>query len=55
LQVTAKAGGVAAAAGGEDPVANDFAAAYAAMKEMLEIKLRHEIKRGDFLDVSAAC
>jgi hypothetical protein len=35
----------------EDALAGDYAASYNAMKEMMEIKLRHESQRADYLQV----
>lgn len=32
----------------------DYATAYAAMKEQLEVRLRHEARRGDFYEARAA-
>ena len=39
-----------------DELVKDYAEAYASMKEYMEIRLRHEQRRGDFLQVKwAAC
>ena len=50
----AAASSAAATAVEEDALAGDYAATYSAMKEMMEIKLRHETNRADYLQVSKA-
>jgi hypothetical protein len=35
-----------------DELVKDYAEAYASMKEDMEVRLRHEQRRGDFLQVS---
>lgn len=43
-------GAAAEAASALEGLVDDYAAAYAAMKEQLEVRLRHETRRGDFFE-----